>query len=152
MIFIKGMRLKAYLISKVKPKDGHWLWQAAIGGAGYGVFNCGGITVSAHRKSYECFVGSIPDGLDVLHTCDCRACINPAHLYLGTDQTNSDDKVSRGRQAKGTTHGMSKLSEDDILQIRDLYKTGTLGQYELADLFGVNQGAISRIVNHKSYK
>ena len=85
---------------KVDKAFGCWLWTGSVHKSGYGQFRYMGKTQPAHRVSYELFVGPIPEGLDVLHSCDERRCVNPAHLRPGTDLDNSRDKVERGRCAK----------------------------------------------------
>src|SRR5882762_8955870 len=110
---------KERLISNIKKEPGPletdcWIWQNAKNTiTGYGVI---GITendepkrVTAHRASYKLFFGEVPKGLHVLHKCDIRACINPDHLFVGTDQDNSDDRIAKGRHHCGERSGMSKL-------------------------------------------
>lgn len=83
-------------------ESGCWLWSGVPRGAnGYGVLKVEGAPMAAHRYSYTKHHGPIPGGLFVLHRCDTPLCVNPAHLFLGTDQDNSDDKVQKGRQARG---------------------------------------------------
>lgn len=111
----------------------------------------------AARLSYEEFVGPIHEGLCVLHTCDNPSCINPEHLFLGTQADNMADKVAKGRQAKGKNHGWaknpdaiprgskasrSKLTEEDIRLIRREYDGGGISQRALADRYGVSQRAV----------
>lgn len=78
-----------------------WIWTRAKRGF-YGVLNIKGKNTSAHRYSYEIHKGPITPGMGVLHTCDKPLCVNPDHLYLGTQQTNMRDKVKKGRW-KGNT-------------------------------------------------
>jgi hypothetical protein len=98
---------------EVVTESGCWIWTGALGIGGYGLF--GGThwrktgvrekTRTAHRVSYELFKGPIPEDKIVLHSCDVRCCVNPAHLRVGTYQENMDDAVLRGRMAAGNRNG-----------------------------------------------
>lgn len=90
-------------------ETGCWEWQMFLV-KGYGEFCINYIIYQAHRISYEIHVGEIPDGLQVLHSCDNRSCVNPNHLFLGTQQDNVDDMIAKGRgdwsrPARGDKHG-----------------------------------------------
>lgn len=89
--------------------NGCWVWTASTfrNRNGYGKFNAGSShdgnrTVYAHRFSFESVNGKIPDGLDVLHSCDNPPCVNPDHLRLGTAADNAGDMVRRRRDAWAT--------------------------------------------------
>lgn len=90
--------LKDRLLSRVQfdTNGGCWLWEAP-GDNGYGLIKVDGRYVSAHRASYTAFIGPIPDGLNVCHTCDVRACIRPDHLWAGTQSQNVRDAIRKGR-------------------------------------------------------
>ena len=99
-------------------ESGCWIWVKAIGTYGYGhVWHHGG-PKKAHRVAYEKFIGKIPDDMHVLHHCDVRSCVNPDHLFLGTNADNVSDRNSKGRQARGITHSRVKLTESQVLEIR----------------------------------
>jgi hypothetical protein len=126
--------------------NGCVLWNGAIRNNGYG---CLGIH-SAHRLSYEFAVGPVPDGMHILHKCDNRLCINPEHLFPGTNSDNITDKLSKGRQAKGEMFNR-KLTNDDVQSIRKAYRGGA-AQKELARKFNVHQSHVSRIVQYKVWR
>lgn len=111
--------------------------------------------VRVHRWSYSEFIGPIPDGLDVLHKCDNPPCIRPEHLFLGTTLENQLDKVSKDRQAKGETNGFSKLTEEDVREIRRRYRRLSYHNsnvLELAYEFGVTAVNIRYILARKAWK
>ena len=85
-----------------------WLWTGYRMPRGYGNFQSRDPKIGrlAHRYAYAAFVGSIPDGMGVLHRCDTPPCCRPDHLFLGTDQDNIDDKVAKGRQSRGVERGL----------------------------------------------
>ena len=94
-----------------------------------------------------------PDKPFVLHHCDIPACVNPRHLYAGTQQDNVNDMVRRKRQAPaeltrhlGEEHGRAKLTDDDVREIRALYATGNYSQPILGKRYGVVHSTIGRIV------
>lgn len=121
-----------------------WDWTAARI-RGYGSFWTGHRQVCAHRYSYEVHRGEIPEGMCVCHACDNRRCVNPNHLFLGTNADNIADKVSKGRQAKGERHGLAKLTATQVAEIRARY-TGKYGeQTVLAEEFGVDHTTIHYI-------
>lgn len=128
--------------------DGCWHWQGRKSLKGYGAFWYKRKHYTAHRASYALLVGAIPEGLMVCHRCDVRDCVNPSHLFLGTNQDNMEDMKAKGRQ------GQAKLDKDRVATIRSLYYTGSYSYADLADLFAVTRSNIGCIVrgvswNHK---
>lgn len=121
-----------------------WLWTAGCFRRGYGAFGVGGKLVKAHRYSWEREHGPIPYGALVCHRCDTPACVNPAHLFLGTNLENVRDRDSKGRQARqaGERNAMSKLTAKEISEIR---AATSVSQTELGRIYGVAQSCISRI-------
>ena len=108
--------------------------------------------VGRHRLAY-CEANSVSvesiKGKVIRHTCDNPRCINPEHLLLGTYQDNTNDMLSRGRQAKGENSGVFKLTEDNVRYIREYYipRCREFGGAALGRKFGVHQSVVSRILN-----
>lgn len=98
-------------LSHVKKENGHWLWQGAeVAGRGYGMASDDeGDAIRAHKRAYQLFKGPVPAGMDLLHTCDVRKCVNPAHLELGTQKQNSEDMVAKGRNPISLGRGKGSL-------------------------------------------
>ena len=132
---------------------GCWEFHATNTVRGYGRVTYGGTenTGYAHRLSYQHYVGEIPDGKILRHRCDNRICINPNHLQLGTKRENSQDMVDRGRSLKGERHHKSKLTEQDVRDIRDEYAKGVLTQRMIGETYGVSDAQISHIVSRKGW-
>jgi hypothetical protein len=150
-----GVMFRHEFWKKVKKTSSCWLWTGSKTRLGYGTCWDGEMSRRAHRLSWELEHGPIPDGVDVLHSCDNRACVNPRHLHLGNHRDNMKEMVARGRSAKknGTLNGRSKLTWDDVRQIRRLYRWRSKDRntHALAKMFGVGQHTIHRIVSNKGW-
>lgn len=131
----------------VQSPDECWEWGGGRLVAGYGHFWALQKTHKAHRFSYALAHGPIPEGMCVCHTCDNPGCVNPGHLFLGTNADNMADKVRKGRQATGERHGRNKLTADDVENIRA--NRMNMRHKELAELYGVHRSTVSEIVNHR---
>lgn len=152
--------MQRYKYRPIKPIVGRFItnlfntgecleWKGKRDKLGYGRFGISnGKSKEAHRVAYELFVGSIPIGMCVCHTCDNRACVNPRHLWLGTHKDNMLDKVEKGRNAKGETHGKSKITWRQVDEIRRKYSTGTSIK-ELAKEFSMSTQNIRMIIKNK---
>ncbi len=121
-----------------------WNWTAFRGKDGYGSFGVGprseGIEL-AHRWSYAHHVGPIPDGLYVLHHCDNPSCVNPDHLFVGTQADNVHDMWAKGRGPKVRP---GKLSPEHRAEIKSLYSTGLWTLAALGRRYGVSYVSIKR--------
>lgn len=127
-----------------------WEWQSNIDKDGYGYLVRDHKFCRAHRFSYEIQNGPIPKDANVLHRCDNRKCVNPHHLFLGTHADNVSDKTAKKRQAKGESHGLAVLDEQQVIQIRRL--GGSISRKSLATMFGVCKATIDNILNRKTWK
>jgi len=138
-------------------ENGCWEWtayKAKLRGTRYGIFRAGPL-VKAHRYSWILTNGDIPLGLKVLHKCDNSSCVNPDHLFLGTQQENILDMINKGRSNFGGTKGskqwQSKFLESQIVEIRKCYASGdTLKQ--IAKRYNCSFSTIASIVRRKTWK
>lgn len=103
-----------------------WLWIASLDKFGYGHFGIKRKNTLTHRISYAIAYGEFPDHLNVLHSCDNPRCVNPKHLFLGTQKDNSDDMREKGRavNVKGEANGRAKLTRDQVNTIRERFANG----------------------------
>lgn len=143
---------KQYLAFYSKPNDdtGCVEWTASVNTWGYGRVQINGARVLAHRVAYAEYVGPIPEGLYVLHKCDNRRCVNPAHLFLGTLQDNTDDMYAKGRgpKRKGEDHPQVKLTEDDVRSIRADARDKRI----IAAQYGLNADYVRNIKRRLTWK
>lgn len=142
-----------FLRVKCGSSDECWPWMMYTNRGGYGVVMFRGSPTMAHRVIFEAANGPIPKGLYILHKCDNRICCNPNHLFMGTIADNNADKMAKGRHRgpRGTGHPLSKITEADVISIREKYKNGHT-QVMLAREFGVHQTKISEIVRGLAWK
>lgn len=132
-----------------RTSSGCWEWTAGTTTGGYGKFWAAGRAVGAHRFSWELANDrKIPEGKWVLHDCDNPPCVNPNHLFIGTNVDNMADMVAKGRQTRGVEHLSSKLTPADVRAIR----ASDESQRVLAVRFAVSQMAIWRVLVHRTWK
>jgi hypothetical protein len=127
-----------------------WIWHGPDSN-GRGVFGVGDKLDYAARVSYKLFVGEIPAGLDVCHSCDNGSfptCVNPDHLFPGTRKQNMEDCVAKNRQHKGEDVPTSKLNPEIVTFIRK----SNLPHSHLARAFGVSSRCIRKIRNIETWK
>ena len=130
--------------AKVAFGDGCWEWTAALNTHGYGWVQRRGRSMYAQRYAWEQVNGEIPNGMSVLHHCDNRKCVNPKHLYLGTQFDNMRDRADR-RRCK-----TQKLSVSAVQEIRALRAKGWTCQ-RIADKFGISNGHASSVARRLHY-
>ena len=145
--------------STLDTKTGCWNWKKHIGTHGYGSMSRGRL---AHRVAYQKYVGPIPRGQHVLHRCDNRRCVKPAHLFIGTQSDNLKDASDKGRlnpksianlrgRKSGYVSEKRNLTADQVAEIRRRWAAGET-QTSISGSLGVAQQKISNIVKYKSYK
>lgn len=117
---------------------------------GYGDFWLNGDMVLAHRAAYELLVGPIPDGMRVLHRCDNPPCVNPEHLWVGTDADNVADMVRKGRNrsVRGEAAPRAKLNDAAVRAIRATPERAVT----LARRYGVAESTISAVRHRVNWK
>lgn len=133
---------------------GCWLWTGTLDRDGYGTIHVrdGDRHVRAHRLSWEVNRGPIPDGKGVLHSCDVRCCVRPEHLFLGDQLANIADCVAKKRHAFGEGVPGAKLTDGDVIEVRELYASGRYSHRSLAEIFGVAHTRIGAIVRHEKWR
>jgi hypothetical protein len=156
------MTVLSRLLARLDKTDTCWIWKGYRHPFGYGNIRVGGVTKLTHRVSYELHTGPIPDGLHVLHRCDNPPCCNPDHLYVGTNDDNTRDRITRGRGATGSRchpykpvfgemRANSRLKESDVVYIREQAALG-VSSGELAEMFKIHAATISCIIRGKKWK
>jgi hypothetical protein len=152
-------------LSKINIITGCWEWQSAFKGKSklkrYGHLTVGSRTngtrrtMSAHRYSWEAFIGKIPKGMWVLHRCDNPSCVNPDHLFLGLRQDNVNDREQKQRNKMpklvGEQHPRAKLTWMQVEVMRRLLKDGAPRKL-VAKWYKISERTISDIATYKTWK
>lgn len=129
--------------------DGCWYFTGHVNRWGYGRFQIDGCSIPASRVSYSLYKDrNFDESLLVCHTCDNRACVNPDHLFLGTQIDNMRDMVQKKRNPLGERKLAAKLTDKDVIEIRK----SKLKQYELAAKYGVSKTAIRYVIIKQTWK
>jgi hypothetical protein len=134
-------------------ENGCWIWRGAVNGEGYGSNRRGGKTVRMHREYYKHFNGEIPDGLQVCHECDVPRCVNPNHLFIGTNLENAHDRDRKGRTIlppRGELHNKAKLTRAQVVEARRLWKCGQSIR-GLARMYGLHHKSMSKALKGESW-
>lgn len=135
---------------KVDKSGECWLWTRACDPEGYGRFNCGPGqgTQLAPRVAYELTFGPIPEGLDVLHTCDNPPCVRPVHLFLGTQAVNMADMVAKDRRndAHGERAATAKLTSSQVQAIRAHHAKGGISFAQLGREHGIAAPTVAKLI------
>lgn len=134
-----------------------WLWTGDQHNAGYGrltnwVDGRRAKPLYAHRVSWELAHGERPAGFDVLHRCDNPPCVNPDHLFLGTQLDNMRDRDAKGRVRHGDQHVAARLTAEKVRRIRALYATGAVSHRQLGKLFDVSHVTIGDVLEGKTWR
>jgi len=159
-MFAKSKLLK--LADKVlenveKTKEDCWEWQGAKTKAGYGITRHDGEICYTHRIILQSHgEGFSEDKEFACHKCDNPSCVNPEHLYAGNHTDNMEDAKERsdmgGARVEGEDHGESKLTEKQVITIREQYATGHWTQKELANSFDIARTQIGSIVRGENWE
>lgn len=138
---MKYQSIMGRFMDKVEKTENCWIWKGAHG-KDYGKMTVEKRHKDSHRMAYELFKGPIPEGMWVLHTCDNRLCVNPNHLWLGTQKDNLHDMYSKRRAAKGISQ-WNKYSNKLIVEMR----SSGLTARQLSEKYGIDQNYAKRVLN-----
>lgn len=148
----RGLSTEERFWTKVKKgaSDECWEWGACRNDTNYGIFRLNGKNIFAHRLALI-LVNRLPDPkLAVLHKCDNPPCVNPDHLWAGTQIDNIVDMNRKLRGNQGERHGLRKLTNEEVLKMRELY-AGGMKIKDIAALLSRRPAHVCRVVNRRSW-
>ncbi len=135
----------------VQRGENCWEWIGTKFTNGYGRATVGRKSVGAHRVAWEMWYGAIPTGMYVCHSCDNRACVRLAHLFLGSPAENLADMKAKGRSLTGERNPNVRLTTEQVREIRHRYRNGGITQAALAIEFGVVEGNVWNVLHGRSW-
>jgi len=132
---------------------GCWEWQASKKRDGYGQVKCDGRMQLTHRVAYELCIGLIPPGMKVCHHCDNPPCVNPLHLFLGSDADNNHDMILKGRakHIRGSQVARARFTEAEVKAIRAEWVPYKFSASKLAAKHGVHKSCIEKILRRVTW-
>lgn len=141
---------------KVIVTETCWLWKNAKNNKGYGRLSDGVSVQCSHRIAWAMFRGSIPANIMVLHGCDTPLCVNPNHLFLGTQLDNVRDMMNKGRSNfwpghHGERHVRAKLTDAAAREIVEQIAAGIATRKELAVRWGVSYATVCHLLQGRSW-
>lgn len=143
--------LDYFLRRSIRNESGCWIWQGAKINSGYGNMGVMGVTITSHRASYIHHKGPILEGMVVTHSCDNRLCVFPGHLIAKTQSDNIKEMFEKGRQGEGKMagqqHPASTLTNEEVWQIKDLYKCGLFLNREIGEMYNLKANTVVMIGN-----
>ena len=146
-----GQTLRERFEIYTRRTEGCWEWTGYRDSNGYGRLNVSGRPILASRTSYLLHYGNIPGGSYVCHKCDNPACVNPEHLFLGTQADNVADMHAKGRQRKrgipGMSHHAAKLTDDIVRHIR----SSDASDAALSKELGVSRATVHAVRNNRTW-
>jgi len=156
-IELSNETLKRFLsFVDVKTEDECWEWKKTLDKYNYGIFSINSKLFKAHRMSFLFFNGHLDKSLKICHSCDNPKCVNPYHLWEGTQTQNVQDRHLKKRTKTGHLHGEdnpgAKLTGKDVLFIRNSYGNKEYSTRELSQKFNVCQTKIRQILRRESWK
>ncbi len=138
--------------SRVKKTRGCWIWTAGTYADGYGGFYDGKKMVRCNRYSWSLKHGPIPPRMLVCHTCDNPICVNPRHLFLGTNAVNLADMANKDRSTHGIKNPMAKLDPLRVVAIRRDYGNGGSTQKQVGARHGISEASVREIVHRRLWR
>lgn len=135
----------------IDPITGCWNWKLYRLNGGYGLKTQRGRRMYAHRLSFAITKGPIPDGCEILHSCDNPSCINPKHLTSGTRRENVDDCIIKGRIARGEQLPQTVLRECDVAEIRNRHRAGETME-SIRQYFKISRGCVRGVIRRINWK
>lgn len=144
----------------VRQPDECWEWQGFRNSRGYGQCRHNKDQRVAHRWAWEITYGPIPRGILVCHHCDNPPCVNPAHLFLGTQRDNVRDMHAKGRDRivfesdppQGEKNANAKLTAAKVIAMRAEYAAGGITQKQLAERYGISPALASFVISGRAWK